>query len=44
MIKMVEAIQEKCRDKGKFVHQFDLVCGTSVGGILALLMNQLDNT
>ena len=41
LCKIVEAIQVKCADKkGSFCHQFDLIAGTSVGGISALLVNR----
>mmetsp|Transcript_19233 Transcript_19233/g.22239 ORF Transcript_19233/g.22239 Transcript_19233/m.22239 type:complete len:485 (+) Transcript_19233:120-1574(+) len=43
-VRMIEAIQEKCKDRGSFCHQFDLVGGTSVGGISALVIGQIEST
>eukprot|EP00551_Chaetoceros_affinis_P009768 CAMPEP_0203683582 /NCGR_PEP_ID=MMETSP0090-20130426/47594_1 /ASSEMBLY_ACC=CAM_ASM_001088 /TAXON_ID=426623 /ORGANISM="Chaetoceros affinis, Strain CCMP159" /LENGTH=506 /DNA_ID=CAMNT_0050552731 /DNA_START=105 /DNA_END=1625 /DNA_ORIENTATION=+ len=44
LLKMVEAVQEKCKEKGDFCQQFDLIGGTSVGGVTALLNNVFDST
>jgi patatin-like phospholipase/acyl hydrolase len=42
---MIEYIQQTLNDKeGSFLHQFDLIAGTSVGGVCALLSNYLDFT
>jgi len=41
---MVEAIQEKCKDQGDFCQQFDLIGGTSVGGIKGIMSNIFDST
>ena len=43
-IKMMEAIEDSNLERGDFLGQFDLVAGTSVGGVMTLMMNLMESS